>query len=128
MSIGVTGETMQKSVMGLGSLMGLGASSIIVIIAISPEINGTERNVAIYALVISIMTLFVVAACSMMSAVFQGTLRFGTLALFAAFWVVLACLTTFRGPFTTTSNGYFGSWAGAVTSVFATMAALKSTE
>ena len=123
--VGVTGSQ-AKSVLGrMGALLGLGASSIVVIIAIIPEIQASYyRNTGIYALVVACCTVCIVAALSKSAEKF-AKVKFVTLAFFAILWIVLACLCTFRGPFLVTGNGYFASWGGAITSVVASMAALK---
>ena len=123
MGVGLSGESVLSSIVGLGSLLGLGASAIVVIIASAIEINGFWRNECIYALVVACLTVIVVAIYAAERGI-PGT-KFYVLLFFAILWIVLACLVTFRGPFLVTGNGYFGSWGGAVTSVFATMSALK---
>lgn len=40
--------------------------------------------------------------------------KFPFLIILAIVWFVQACCATFAGPFLTTGNGYFGSWAGAI--------------
>jgi len=52
-------------------------------------------------------------------------LKFGVLSIMTVLWFVLACLVTFRGPFTTTGNGYFSAWAGCACISFATYNAKK---
>jgi predicted ferric reductase len=122
--VGVTGEE-AKTILGkMGALLGLGASSIVVIIAIIPEIRDWNyRNAGIYALVVAICSLLIVAVFQKKEG--MQKVKFITLAFFAILWILLAAFVTFDGPFLITGNGYFGSWAGAITSVMATMAALK---
>jgi hypothetical protein len=125
MGVGLSGNSMKQSVVGLGPLLGLGVSAIIVIFASANEIDGFYSNESIYALVVACLTVIVVAIFfAPPEKVIPGT-KFYFLLLFSILWIVLAFLVTFRGPFLVTGNGYFGSWGGAVTSVFATMSALK---
>ena len=124
--VGVTGNEAKSVVGQMGALLGLGASSIVVIIAIIPPMRNDSlyRGGEIYALTVACCSVIVVA-------VYQkvvkggGMVKFLVLAFFAILWIVLACLVTFRGPFLTTGNGYFGSWGGAILSTLAAMAALK---
>ena len=51
--------------------------------------------------------------------------KFGALALFAFLWLILSCLVTFAGPFSTTGNGYFASWVGDSCAFFAAYASWK---
>ena len=37
-----------------------------------------------------------------------------TLVLLGIAWIIMACFTTFKGPWTTTGNGYFASWGGGL--------------
>lgn len=123
MGVGLSGDSMTLSMVGLGSLLGLGVSAIIVIVASAFEVDGFYRNESIYALVVACLTVIIVAIFAPEKGI-PGT-KFYVLLFFSILWIVLACLVTFRGPFLVTGNGYFGSWGGAVTSVFATMSALK---
>lgn len=127
LAVGVTGVEAKSVVGRMGALLGMGAASVVVIIAVIPEISGFYRNESIYSLVVACCSILVVI-------VYQklveggGMVKFCVLALFAILWIVQACFVTFKGPFLTTSNGYFGSWGGAITSVVAAMAALKEKE
>jgi len=123
--VGVTGEEAKSVVGKMNALLGLGASSIVVMIAIIPKIREyNERNAGIYAVTVACCSLVIVAAFHGCAGKFQKA-KFLTLAFFAILWIVLASIVTFRGPFEDTGNGYFGSWGGAITSVLASMAALK---
>lgn len=113
---------------GMGSQMGFGACGIIILIAIIPFIrddDGQIRSVAIYGIVLACLTI-PLAFGSTVLLPSPGMVKFIIFTLFSFMWIIFACLATFRGPFTETGNGYFGSWGGAVTSVFAAIAA-KST-
>lgn len=129
MAVGVTSSQMTQSVSDMGSLLGLLASSVIVIIAtIDPVQGGGYRNESIYALTLACVTVLVAGGFWFKDRQSEGgkdMVKFFVLGFFALCWIVEACLVTFRGPFQATGNGYFGSWAGAVTSVFASMAALQ---
>ena len=117
-------SSFQSGVRGLGAVMGLVASSLIVIIAsIAPIRDGTNRSEAIYALVLACLTcLFLSISVKMGKA--HGATYFLALAILAMCWIVEASLTTFRGPFNVTGNGYFGSWTGAFTACIASFAAM----
>ena len=115
MALGFTASAFQTSVKGLGALMGLLASSIIVIIALIDWVGGGFfRGESIYAMVVACITVLLVLVH-----IYKekkegdgdggGMVMFGVLAFFAALWVVMACLVTFRGPFIATGNGYFAS-------------------
>lgn len=64
MALGLTANAFQSSVKGLGSLMGLLASSIIVIIAlinfVGGDYGGAFRGESIYAMVVACVTLVLV--------------------------------------------------------------------
>jgi hypothetical protein len=124
MSIQISVESMKSAVIEMGSLLGLGVSAIVVIIATASELgDGTiYRNESIFALVVACMTVLVIGVFAAGKA---AAAKFWVLALFAILWICVACFVTFSGPFLITGNGYFGSWGGAVMSVFATMSALK---
>ena len=116
MALGFTASAFQTSVKGLGALMGLLASSIIVIIALIDWVGGgLFRGESIYAMVVACITVLLVLVH-----IYKekkegdgdggGMVMFGVLlAFFAALWLVMACLVTFRGPFIATGNGYFAS-------------------
>lgn len=129
MGVGVSANQMSQSVSGMGSLLGLLACSIIVLIAaIEPIQNWYYRNESIYALTLACVSILVAGGFWFKDRNSEGgkdMVKFFVLGFFAICWIVEACLVTFRGPFRETGNGYFGSWGGAVTSVFATMGALS---
>lgn len=126
--VGVTGSEAKSVVGKMGALLGLGACAIVVLIAIIAPLRGTGdstiRNICIYTLVVACVTIPIVAVFQKCGEKFQK-LKFFTLAFFSILWIVLAAMVTFKGPFRDTSNGYFGSWGGAITSVIAAMAALR---
>lgn len=132
MSLGVTANQMTGTVSGMGSLLGLFACSVIVLIASIDEVQvkgSTYWNEAIFALVLSCATLCVAGGFWFKDRNKEeggkDWIKFFVLGFFAICWICEACFVTFRGPFVSTGNGYFGSWGGAVTSVFATMGALS---
>jgi len=121
-----------SAVRGMGALMGLLASSVVVTIAIFPTLgrNDTFYFASVYTVCVSSVTL---ASILIHMAVekkrgienHSGIAQIIVLALVAAMWLALAGITTFRGPFLVTGNGYFGSWAGAACACSAVMAARK---
>lgn len=132
MALGFTASAFQTSVKGLGALMGLLASSIIVIIALIDWVGGgIFRAESIYAMVVACITVVLVLAH-----IYKekkegdgdggGMVTFGVLAFFSVLWLVLACLVSFRGPFIATGNGYFASWAGAACACLACFAAKRN--
>jgi len=128
MAMGLNGDNFRSRIEGLGSLLGLGCSSILVIIAL---IDYFGSGPALYAMIVSIFTIILVAGvmyAEKKHSVLSKTkmflrVKFGLLIFFALLWLVLACLVTFHGPFTSTGNGYFASWAGMACSFFAAFSA-----
>lgn len=128
LGVGVTGSEAKSVVGKMGALLGLGASSVVVLIASAQYVKegNPYRNASIYALCLACITVFVVGFFQRCGDKSGGkVVKVTTLGFFAINWVVMACIVTFDGPFLTTGNGYFGSWGGAITSVLATMAASK---
>ena len=129
-----------SNVKGLGSVMGLLASSLVVIVAsIAPiredcfdPANCTQdpnRSEAVYALALSCVTFFILGVVMLMDKKdkrMPANLYFATLAILSMCWIIMACLVTFRGPFDVTGNGYFGSWVGALTCSMTAFAAKKA--
>ena len=128
MAVGITRNDLQSYLTGfVGSLIGLGACAIVVLLDVVDEFGGRYQGEGVYALIVSIVTIFVVVfylyqqhttTTAMMTAD-SSTVTFSVCAAFAVMWIILACLVTFRGPFNLTGNGYFGAWGGAIVSVYA---------
>ncbi len=103
------------------ALLGLLVASIVVFCALlATESIGHAKpyqGEAIFSLVISMITAITIMILLIMEAAEyeEGATKFKLpiLIFFGVLWIVLACCVTFSGPFTSTSNGYFGSWAGA---------------
>jgi len=131
--LGIRGDSFASAIRGLGCIMGLISSSIIVIIALT-DYFGTEslyRPESIYAMLVSCFTLVVFLAYIVDQKRRGGGGDTGSthnifqmimLSIFALLWVALAGITTFRGPFLSTSNGYFASWSGAACACYAVTA------
>jgi hypothetical protein len=128
MAMGLNGDNFRSRIEGLGSLLGLGCSSILVIIALLDYLGSGPST---YALIVSIFTVVFVVGVTLAEkkySVFTKTkmylrVKFGLLIFFAFLWLILACLVTFKEPFTSTGNGYFASWAGMACSFFAAFSA-----
>ncbi|GFH59627.1 hypothetical protein CTEN210_16103 [Chaetoceros tenuissimus] len=125
-------DNLRRATEGQNLLLGLGACAIVCIVACVPyfdEYKFKAQGEAIFAIIVSIMTVLLVA--NFVYAKYQGNTamlqyEFPTLGVFALMWVLAAAMTTFRGPFSTTGNGYFAMWAGAVLAVKAAIRAKGS--
>lgn len=130
MTLGVNANALGSTVKGFGALMGLLASSLVVVIAsIPPILDDRDKNEAIFAIVLGCVSfVFALLALGMdkKGRGMPGMGYFGVLAILAICWVIAACIVTFRGPFEQTGNGYFGSWAAAAASSMAAFAAKKA--
>jgi len=134
MAMGMDTSTFQTNIRGLGAVMGNMAASIVVLIACIAEIDSRAggskpRNNAIYALSLACFSIVVTLTLMSMDRKGKeigGMANLGLMSFLAVCWLVAACLVTFAGPFETTGNGYFASWAGFITSGYAAMAAYKA--
>jgi hypothetical protein len=125
MALGVTATQIREEFHStLGSLMGILASSVVLIVAIIWQGFDWHKNELIYAIVVAALSIPMALGLAHRNA--TTTLDVVALAVCAILWIVAACLLTFSGPFIVTGNGYFSSWFGAVTSVFAVMAARRA--
>lgn len=132
MGVGITGKQVKTAITGMGAVLGLGASAVVVIIAVSSDYNDDKfKNNQIYALVLSCVTIVLVGIIAFQDhskeTVEPSKVKFCLLGVFSIMWIVMASIVTFDGPFRNTGNGYFGSWVGAIMSVWASMGALKGT-
>jgi len=136
MAMGLTADVFKSKIKGVGALSGLCASAAILVIALISEIGGDDtlyRN-CVFAMVISCFTIVLVVGLIYFQkqndnnfdhSTTESIVKFAFLSVFAILWSVMACLLTFQGPFATTGNGYFASWAGAVCASFAAFNAKK---
>ena len=127
MTLGMKANTLGSTIKGLDAALGLLASSVVVVVAtITPIRDRMDKDEAIYALVLACVTFaFVLIALSMdkKGRGMPDMAYFGALAVLSVSWIIEACIVTFRGPFDTTGNGYFASWAAAATCTMAAFAA-----
>jgi hypothetical protein len=121
-ALGVSTQVAEAS-KDTGALLSLGVASFIVICATPDPIKADYyRSEAIYALVVACLTLVVVIGYSYVARTSDKAklpFEFPVMAISSILWIVAASLVTFNGPFVTTGNGYFGSWGGAIFSLFA---------
>mmetsp|Transcript_22963 Transcript_22963/g.33891 ORF Transcript_22963/g.33891 Transcript_22963/m.33891 type:complete len:305 (-) Transcript_22963:106-1020(-) len=137
MAVGVSFDEVRHTTTGMGPRLGLFVSSLIVLIASASYLgdgkrlnDATSYNVAIFAVALSSVTVLVIA-----SLIYCGVRRnddanpnpvvFFVVLVFCICWIFEAFYSTFHGPFNETSNGYFGSWGAAFSSLFATIAGTK---
>jgi len=129
-SLGASADAMQgNKPTGLGAMIGLTASAIVLTSAICVEgIDKTDERFAelVYGICLGILTILVMGGL-VKGEMGSGApkLKFPLLAFFAVNWVTSANLLTFRGPFTQVGNGYFSAWAGGITSLFALIGCWK---
>ena len=137
-ALGFSASTFKSTIRGMGAHMGLFCSSIIVIIAIVPWLGKDSfyRYEGIYTMCVAVVTLVMNLVLTFRQKTTEGRAAHGcegivgfvVLSIFAIMWVVLAGLTTFRGPFLTTGNGYFSSWIGAACACFAAFASRRKSK
>lgn len=116
---------------GMNEMIGLGACAIVVLIALMTDFKEWgyyARGEMVFAIITSILTILAVS--NFAYARLKGIesikeFEFPSLAVFACFWIIASCLTTFRGPFLVTSNGYFASWGGTILAVKAAISSKK---
>ena len=135
MALGLSSTTFVSTVRGMGALSGLFLSSIIIIIALTGVQDAFGkgafyRNESIYAMCVSVTTLLLVPAYIIRQKMTkgkaakgcEGIVGFVFLCIFAALWLAVGAICTFRGPFDDVGNGYFACWTGAACAFFASFA------
>ena len=107
MAVGVTWSTVQQH---SGPIMGLFASAVVVLVAISS--HGVKKNDGdfgqlVYGLVLSILTILLVGAMikSSPDQLLPQSQQYILMVVFSIMWIVAASLLTFSGPFLNTGNG-----------------------
>lgn len=129
LTVGVKQDEVAEASKGLGALGGLLASAIILLTAlISEEFKDNDKAEMIYGTIVACLTILVVGGLLYLQKTTgkPHSAQLVVMGCFACMWIVAAGLLTFNGPFVFTGNGYFSAWGGAVTAVFATMAARAS--
>ena len=102
-------------------LVGLGFCSFLVIMSTLAYLNTEYQWESTFALLVSLSTILFVAH-ALIKFQKNATLpneAFKVLVVLSTLWIFVAGVTTFRGPFIVTGNGYFSSWSGAILSVIA---------
>mmetsp|Transcript_12397 Transcript_12397/g.25617 ORF Transcript_12397/g.25617 Transcript_12397/m.25617 type:complete len:226 (-) Transcript_12397:245-922(-) len=104
MALGMTASALKSSIKGLGAIIGLLASSVIVLIAIIPPLRDNQGGEEIYTIALACLTAFfllVVLGLERMNGdkALPNKVMFFILLFFAVCWIVQACFVTFRGPF-----------------------------
>lgn len=130
MAMGFTADAFRSRLQGMGPLLGLGAFSLITIIALVDFVGKGQyhRGQSIFAMIIAVFTIILIGAIMYLQKTHSEITwfkraRLGSYALFAFMWLLVACLCTFSGPFNSTGNGYFASWGGAACSAYAAFSA-----
>jgi hypothetical protein len=126
----MTSVSFASTVKGHGALGGLLISSLVVIVAsITPIRDKIDTGTAIFAMVLGCVTfasILVLMQFDKNERAMRGFDHTIALMILAGCWIVMACLATFRGPFEVTGNGYFASWAGAMTATLASFSAIRT--
>lgn len=130
--LGAVGHKMYESAKGASGLVGVAAAGVVVLCAAGPELQRAAPvgGNAIYALVLGILSVVVAVVFLALNHAgkqsdAKSKVEFVLMLMLAIMWIIMACLTTFQGPFVVLGNGYFGSWAGVIATVVATHSALK---
>ena len=118
-AMGMDLDEAESAIKGIGSVMGMAVSSLVVIVAsIYPfkQAVDMERISAILALSVGSLSLFfsLLTVALDKCKTLNVTFNFVATTLLAIFWIVTAFFVTIVGPFTETGNGYFATWAGAM--------------
>ena len=110
------------------AILGMMICSIILLIAIPDHLGSGKNNhsEALYTLLVSIFTILLILVLFYVPntpLTTNGMVALFVFTLFAIAWIILPFLTTFRGPFINTGNGYFASWIGALCATIAAASA-----
>lgn len=133
-------DIQSKSIKGIGSVMNLLLSSLVVIVALiaplrSMTMMGASTELEQFAIIFAIAIASTTVTFVLISLVLDNVTKLSTTlstfnlvvySLLAVCWITMACFTTIVGPFTDTGNGYFASWAGALMSSTAAFAAMEA--
>jgi hypothetical protein len=122
LSIGISLDKIRSTVEeNANPLIGLGFCGFLVSLSIIPYLGTAFYWESIFGLIVALLTILLVGYSLYK---YQTSARlpnsaFNILLLSAILWIFTAGITTFRGPFLVTGNGYFASWGGAILSVIA---------
>lgn len=130
-------DIQSKSIKGIGSVMNLLLSSLVVIVALiaplrSMTMMGASTELERFAIIFAIAIASTTVTFILCSLVLDNATRFSSISylvmytLLAVCWITMAYFTTIVGPFTDTGNGYFASWAGAMFSSTAAFTAMEA--
>jgi len=108
-------ERMKKATEGEQGYMNVALTASVVLICSLLKFLGSQFwGETVFAMVAGSLTIVIVAMISLTASAKSALKKYPVFDFLGVFWVISALLTTFRGPFLVTGNGYFAVWAGSV--------------